>query len=52
MTPYEKAKQAVDMLFQDQSQSQAQTREDLSTLREHINNLIETLPDAEDTDED
>lgn len=43
MTKYERAKQAIDDLFSDTSVPQSKTIEDLKTLLEEINVMIESI---------
>ena len=45
MDVMDNAKQAIDKVFSDDSVSVATTRDRLETLREEIDDLLETLPD-------
>lgn len=45
---YQNAHEALQALFDDRSVSQARTRDDLETLRDDINTMLESLPDADD----
>ena len=44
MDGVEEAKQAINKIFSDDSVSVGTTRDRLETLREEINDLLETLP--------
>lgn len=44
---YEQAEKAVNNLFSDQNVSREQTKEDLMSLQEHIQDKLVTLEDQE-----